>query len=70
MARATNEVQNGLATGGHHGSTESRRPDGRDRAFSANRLAFFLLDPHPKMPDMQLTRVEAQDLAAYIKGLR
>ena len=43
---------------------------GRDRAFNANRLAFFLLDPHPKMPDMQLTRAEAQDLAAYIKGLR
>ncbi len=43
---------------------------GRDRAFTAEGLAFFLLDPHPKMPDMHLTRSEAQDLAAYIKSLR
>jgi hypothetical protein len=32
-------------------------------------LAFFLLDPHPKMPDMALTRAEAADLAAYISSL-
>ncbi len=43
---------------------------GRDRKFDAARLAFFLLSPHPPMPDMQLTRSEAQDLAAYIKSLR
>ncbi len=43
---------------------------GRDRRFDAPRLAFFLLAPHPAMPDMQLTRSEAQDLAAYIKSLR
>lgn len=43
---------------------------GRDPAFNASRLAFFLLDPHPKMPNMQLTRREAQDLAAYIMSLR
>lgn len=42
----------------------------RNRGFNVDRLAFFLLDPHPKMPDMQITRGEAQDLAAYIKGLR
>jgi hypothetical protein len=29
----------------------------------------FLLDPHPKMPDMSLTRTEAGDLAAYIASL-
>jgi hypothetical protein len=29
-----------------------------------------LLDPHPKMPDMGLTRSEAADLAAYIASLR
>jgi hypothetical protein len=34
-----------------------------------NRLAFFLLDPHPKMPNMSLTRIEASDLAAYIASL-
>jgi cytochrome c2 len=37
--------------------------------FDAGRIATFLLDPHPKMPDMSLTRVEAADLAAYIATL-
>jgi mono/diheme cytochrome c family protein len=40
-------------------ATVARSPN-----FDANRLAFFLLDPHPKMPDMSLTRAEAADLAA------
>src|SRR4051812_16403825 len=40
------------------------RPD-----FDTNRLAFFLLDPHPKMPNMSLTRTEAGDIAAYIASL-
>jgi mono/diheme cytochrome c family protein len=30
------------------------------------RLALFLLVPHPKMPDMNLSRSEAADIAAYI----
>jgi mono/diheme cytochrome c family protein len=34
--------------------------------FNAHALAFFLLAPHPKMPDMSLSRGEAEDLAAYI----
>jgi mono/diheme cytochrome c family protein len=34
--------------------------------FSGEQLAFFLLDPHPVMPNMTLTRNEARDLAAYI----
>jgi mono/diheme cytochrome c family protein len=34
--------------------------------FDAETIARFLMDPHPKMPDMQLTRDEAGDLAAYI----
>ena len=38
--------------------------------FSEARLAFFLLDPHPKMPNMALTRREAADLAAYIASRR
>jgi mono/diheme cytochrome c family protein len=37
--------------------------------FDAARLALFLLDPHPKMPNMSLTRIEAADLAAYIGSL-
>ena len=38
--------------------------------FNERQLAFFLLDPHPKMPDMSLTRGEAADLAAYIHSLK
>ncbi|HLH50846.1 MAG TPA: c-type cytochrome [Roseiarcus sp.] len=46
-------------------ATIARRPD-----FDAGKLALFLLDPHPKMPDMALTRAEAADLSAYIATLR
>ena len=35
--------------------------------FSETVLAYFLLTPHPRMPDMNLSRTEAADLAAYIK---
>lgn len=38
--------------------------------FTAEKVAFFLLDPHPKMPNFPLSRNEAADLAAYISGLR
>lgn len=38
----------------------------RHPAFDATKVAFFLLAPHPKMPDMGLTRNDAADLAAYI----
>ena len=38
--------------------------------FSAEKLAFFLLEPHPKMPNMSLSRKEADDLAAYIAEQR
>ena len=34
--------------------------------FDADAIARFLMNPHPKMPDMQLSRDEADDLAAYI----
>lgn len=43
----------------------ARRPD-----FSPERLAFFLLEPHPKMPNFPLSRIEAGDIAAYIGSLR
>ena len=36
--------------------------------FNERTLAYFLLTPHPRMPDMGLTRSEAADLAAYIKN--
>ena len=32
-------------------------------------IADFLTDPHPKMPDMSLTRQEIADLVAYIRSL-
>jgi len=38
--------------------------------FDENRLAYFLLAPHPKMPDMSLSRAEAADLAAYVAELK
>jgi len=41
----------------------------RQPGFDAARLALFLLDPHPKMPDLSLTRSEAADLSAYIQSL-
>jgi mono/diheme cytochrome c family protein len=38
--------------------------------FSEPGLVVFLLDPHAKMPNMNLTRFEASDIAAYIGALR
>lgn len=43
----------------------AKRPD-----FDAAKIAFFLLDPHPKMPNMQLSRDETADIAAYIATLK
>jgi mono/diheme cytochrome c family protein len=37
------------------------RPD-----FNVEKLVYFLLEPHPKMPNMSLSRDEAKDLSAYI----
>jgi mono/diheme cytochrome c family protein len=36
--------------------------------IDAARIALFLLSPHPRMPDMNLTRNEAGDLSAYIES--
>ena len=38
----------------------------RTPGLDAAKLALYLLLPHPKMPDMSLSRSEAADLAAYI----
>ena len=46
-------------------ATIARKPD-----FDPRKLALFLIDPHPKMPDMNLSRAEAADLAAYIGTLK
>jgi mono/diheme cytochrome c family protein len=37
------------------------RPD-----FNEDKLAFFLLEPHPKMATMALSRNDTKDIAAYI----
>ena len=42
----------------------------KNAGFTETTLAYFLLTPHPRMPDMSLTRNEAADLAAYIKTQR
>jgi mono/diheme cytochrome c family protein len=39
------------------------------RREDAKALAEFLVDPHPKMPDMHLSRREIDDLVAYIRSL-
>ena len=41
----------------------------KEPGFSADKVARFLMNPHPKMPDMQLTRSETADLGAYIASL-
>jgi mono/diheme cytochrome c family protein len=59
----------------HVVATDQRSANGEAPPFSAigktpdldpAKLALFLLLPHPKMPDMNLSRVEAANLAAYI----
>ena len=45
--------------------TIARKPN-----FTPEKVAFFLLDPHPKMPNFPLSRSEAADIAAYIGSLR
>jgi mono/diheme cytochrome c family protein len=59
----------------HVVASDQQRANGQAAPFSAvgktpdldaSKLALFLLVPHPKMPDMALSRVEAADLAAYI----
>ena len=59
----------------HVVSTDQRQGNTQASPFSAiakmpdldaGKLAFFLLAPHPPMPDMNLSRNEAADLAGYI----
>jgi mono/diheme cytochrome c family protein len=37
--------------------------------LSPEKVAYFLLEPHPKMPNLSLGRREAEDIAAYIASL-
>jgi mono/diheme cytochrome c family protein len=61
----------------HVVASDQQRANGQAAPFSVigktpgldpAKLALFLLLPHPKMPDMSLSRDEAADLAAYIKS--
>jgi len=38
--------------------------------FSESGLMTFLLNPHAKMPNMNLSRLEAGDIAAYVAKLK
>jgi mono/diheme cytochrome c family protein len=38
--------------------------------FAPEKVSFFLLDPHPPMPNFTLSWNEVADLAAYIGSLR
>jgi len=42
----------------------------RKADFTPEKIASFLLEPHPKMPNFPLSRDEAADIAAYIGSLR
>ncbi len=42
----------------------------RSPSFNAKQLAYFLLDPHPKMPELPLSRAAADDIAGYIATLK
>jgi mono/diheme cytochrome c family protein len=57
--------QKGATTQAPTFASVAKRPD-----FDAAKIAFFLLDPHPKMPNMALSRDEAADIAAYIATLK
>lgn len=38
--------------------------------FSSDRLAYLLLDPHPKMAKLALSRKAIDDISAYIQSLK
>ena len=63
-----------MVSPGQGGTTSDQAPPfatiAKTPGFDAGKIAFFLLDPHPKMPDMGLSRIEAGDLAAYIATLK
>jgi mono/diheme cytochrome c family protein len=58
-----------VAADQRHGSTSAApfSEIAKQPGLDAAKLALFLLAPHPRMPDMSLSRSEAADLAAYIE---
>ncbi len=41
-----------------------------DPLWSEDKLATFLVDPHPRMPGMSLKTIEIANLAKYIRSLK
>ena len=58
------------AQSGTIGEAPPFRVIARAPELDAAKVALFLLQPHPKMPDMGLSRQAAGDLAAYIASLK
>jgi cytochrome c2 len=50
-------------------STPSFYDIARDPDWSQEKLETFLINPHPRMPDMSLGTIEITNLAAYIGSL-
>jgi mono/diheme cytochrome c family protein len=59
-----------VSPGQQHGTTQAPpfSEIAKQPHMDAPMVALYLLLPHPKMPDMNLSRSEAGDLAAYIKS--
>ncbi|HUJ46766.1 MAG TPA: c-type cytochrome [Rhizomicrobium sp.] len=59
-----------VTSGQEHVVTEvpSFRSIAQRKDFDRRSVAYFLLAPHPPMPNLSLTRSEAADLAAYIES--
>ena len=57
-----------VASDQRHGSTQAApfSEMAKIPGLNAEKIALYLLLPHPKMPDMSLSRKEAADLAVYI----
>jgi len=55
-------------------SAEARAPSfaaiAQSPDFNAERLSYLLLDPHPKMAKLALSRKAINDIAAYILSLK
>jgi hypothetical protein len=53
-----------------HVPTPRRLPPSRKADFTPEKVAFFLLDPHPKMPNFPLSRSEAGRYRRLYRTLR
>jgi hypothetical protein len=63
MAAGADAAPCHVVAGDQQGTTGGAPPFAsiaRKPGFDTGQLALFLLDPHPKMPNMSLTRIEAR----------